>query len=186
MSMQIKASRALAQGSGRVMPGVGDPGLFSFIGKAIKTGIGFAAGGGIAGALARRIFKPSVPTVATGPTIVNGQMDTSRFPGLFPQTPLQQQVPTPGVGGFVERLVPGGESGFMAAPVMGGCPTGFHPNKSDYFTKSGGFIQKGTRCVRNRRRNPLNARAADRAISRIESAKRATKRLGRVTIKKKC
>ena len=58
------------------------------------------------------------------------------------------------------------------------CPAGCHPNKSDYFLKGGSFIPRGTRCVRNRRRNPLNPRALDRAISRIGSAQNAVARLG--------
>jgi hypothetical protein len=39
--------------------------------------------------------------------------------------------------------------------------------------------------VKNRRRNPLNPKAASRAISRLESAKRAVKDLGRVSIRKR-
>lgn len=58
------------------------------------------------------------------------------------------------------------------------CPAGCHPNKSDYFLRSGAFIGKGTRCVRNRRRNPLNPRALDRALSRLGSAQNAVERLG--------
>ncbi|GAG96208.1 unnamed protein product, partial [marine sediment metagenome] len=38
--------------------------------------------------------------------------------------------------------------------------------------------------VKNRRRNPLNPRALDRSLSRITSAKRASKKLSRVTIRK--
>ncbi len=79
------------------------------------------------------------------------------------------------------------QQGVPALPAGPGvaCPSGFHPNKSSYWTNAG-FVARGTKCVRNRRRNPLNPRALDRAISRITSAKRASKKLGRVTIRKAC
>jgi hypothetical protein len=70
------------------------------------------------------------------------------------------------------------------------CPQGMHPNKSSYFRTSPGgtviFHPPGTNCVKNRRRNPLNPRAFDRALGRVSSAKRFGEKLGRVTIRKKC
>jgi len=84
----------------------------------------------------------------------------------------------------------GGRPPGAPAPRLGGCPStaataasvqcpaGCHPNKSEYCLKSGARVLKGTRCVRNRRRNPLNPRALDRAISRISSAQNAVSRLG--------
>jgi len=185
MSLAIKTARVQTQGSGRVMPGIGDPGLFGFLGSVGRVALG-AAGAGIAAA-ASRIFKPGV-----GAVVSNGQVTTR---GSFFQETQQAGPPKPGVQAAFERFFPGGETGRFEVNGNGmrlACPTGFHPNKSAYFTKGGAdnvgfqFIEKGSKCVKNRRRNPLNARAADRAISRIESAKRATKRLGRVTIRKKC
>ena len=90
-------------------------------------------------------------------------------------------IPTPGVGGAIERFVPGGNTGFQPG---GQAPSGFHLNKTSYFLKDGTFVPKGTKWVKNRRRNPLNPKAASRAISRLESAKKATKRINRVTIRK--
>lgn len=55
------------------------------------------------------------------------------------------------------------------------CPPGFRANKSDYWLKNGTYVPKGTRCVRIRRRNPLNPRALDRATSRVASFARADK-----------
>ncbi len=84
----------------------------------------------------------------------------------------------------------GNGAGPPPAPRLGGCPSkpgavaavqcpaGCHPNKSEYCLKNGSRVLKGTRCVRNRRRNPLNPRALDRAISRISSAQNAVSRLG--------
>lgn len=179
MSMAIKVARMQSQGSGFVRPGVGDPGLFGFLGKAVK-GISGLIPGPI-GDISRKIFGTQ-PVLRAQPAVVPS---TTTF---FQQATQQAGPPKPGVRAAVERFVPGGETGRFEpnGGMMLACPTGHHPNKSDYFLKDGSFVQKGTRCVKNRRRNPLNARAADRAISRIESAKRATKRLGRVTIRKPC
>jgi hypothetical protein len=65
------------------------------------------------------------------------------------------------------------------------CGSGYHPNKAEYFLKNGTRIPEGSKCVRNRRRNPLNPRALDRAGSRVLSAKRAASWLAKVTIPKK-
>lgn len=84
----------------------------------------------------------------------------------------------------------------QAAPRNGGCPGlgvtdrlvcpgGCHANKSDYFLRSGAFVPKGSRCVRNRRRNPLNPRAMDRAAGRLRAAKKAGDFLSGVKIPKR-
>jgi hypothetical protein len=72
------------------------------------------------------------------------------------------------------------------SPAGGGaaghaCPVGYHWNRTSYYTKSG-HVAKGTKCVRNRRRNPLNPRAMSRAMSRIHSAKKAAHFLDRIQI----
>ena len=68
------------------------------------------------------------------------------------------------------------------APCNGACASGYHLNKSDYFLKSGQFIRKGSACVKNRRRNPLNPRAADRAIGRLRSASAFGKYLAKISL----
>lgn len=87
---------------------------------------------------------------------------------------------TNGFGIELEEEFPGGEpepftAGVTTRPV--GCPPGMRPNKSDYWRRSpaGGvvFIEKGTVCVKSRRRNPLNPRALDRAVGRVASFARA-------------
>jgi hypothetical protein len=69
----------------------------------------------------------------------------------------------------------GGPSG-MALVKSGACPIGFRLNKSTYVTRGGGTShwpkglkvhQKGSTCVKRRRRNVGNARALRRAISRV-------------------
>ncbi|HDZ44417.1 MAG TPA: hypothetical protein ENH80_10805 [Phycisphaerae bacterium] len=48
------------------------------------------------------------------------------------------------------------------------CPTGFHLDK-----------RSRSRCVRNRRMNPLNGRAASRAIRRIKGARKMLQKIER-------
>ena len=76
----------------------------------------------------------------------------------------------PGIRGAVQRLLPGGATGFETLPAAAGSlpPVGFHLNKTSYFLQSGEFVEAGTRFVRNRRRNPGNMRAADRAIRGLQ------------------
>jgi hypothetical protein len=102
--------------------------------------------------------------------------------------PQQPQIPAPGIPAAVQRFIPGGQTGMMPAVATGGIgsPAGYHVNKSDYFLMDGTFVPAGSRWVKNRQRNPLNPRAASKAISRIEQLKRATARFSRITIRKKC
>jgi len=84
-----------------------------------------------------------------------------------------------GIGGAIERFIPGGQPGAFTpamVPAGGGCPSGMHPNKSSYFTMEG-FVEKGTKCVSNRRRNNLNPRAATRAASRLVGFTKDVKRV---------
>lgn len=171
MSLAVKAARQQA---------VGDPGLFGSIGKflggALKTvggivggpvGFGLKTIGGFAGG-GPQVTSPA-PRMITGRTV--GRRGSQGPNQLF----------GPGVTPFVgpPRPAPAGGVGLA-------CPAGFHPNKSSYFMRSGEFIAKGSKCVPSRRRNPANARANDRAIGRIESAKKMAARLGRISIRKEC
>jgi len=62
--------------------------------------------------------------------------------------------------------------------MSGGCPSGFHPNKSSYMTASG-FVAQGTKCVRNRRRNLSNGRANTRALRRMAAWDKQERKLGK-------
>jgi hypothetical protein len=171
MSMQIKLARASTQGSGRVMPGIGDPGLFGFLGSVAKKAAGFLPGpiGGIVTGI--------LGGAAAGGLSRNGQI-VSKFQEI-------QQLPGPPKPGPIEairRAIPGGQTGRFEQVA---CATGFHPNKADYFLKDGTFVPEGTKCVKNRRRNPLNPKALDRAMGRITSAKKKEENLKRITIRKK-
>ena len=69
-------------------------------------------------------------------------------------------------------------------------PSGYVANKSQYYRTdpmSGQvvLIPKRSVWVRTRRRNSLNAKALDKAIARVESAKRKTRDMGRITVRDK-
>lgn len=199
MSLQIEQAtlqdRFGQNGARRVRPGGGTPGLAlqgvqatavpgaqPFIGGLIKR-IGRIGGRIIGGALGLPQQPPTPPGFPSGPI-------------ALPQQPVPQARRCPPgttrVGNKcldLQDILPGGEPfATPAGPAPGmqiACPSGFHPNKSEYFLKDGTFVPKGSRCVKNRRRNPLNPRALDRAISRIQSAKKASKKISRVTVRKK-
>lgn len=191
MSMQIKASKAQ-----------GDPGLFGdILGKVTGIAASFVPGpvGGLVRGLQQKIFPSRQPT-------------SSSLPVPAPRAAPQLDLPGPGggwkpsVGITSPRQSPsnafaGGtqlirqEQMWTDTTPAIGCPKGFKPNKSGYYRRIRtpgnpqgivSYIEPGSRCVKIRRRNPANPRAADRAVSRIESAKRFAKRMGRVTIRKKC
>ena len=92
-------------------------------------------------------------------------------------TQFPDRVKKPGAVAAVQRFLPGGETGLGE-----GCPKGFHPNKSSYFLKDGTFVEKHTKCVRDRRRyNPANAQATSRSIGRVNSAKRMQGALSQIS-----
>lgn len=183
MSIAMRAARA---GRASAYPSAaivrGDPGLFGFLkkaGKAIVGGaVGFATGGvggavaGVASTLQRKTVKQAV----AAPTMT-----------ALPSTrQLLPPLPVPGTGLALQSPFALQNGGAMATKAQAdaarcksmSCPSGFHPNKADYFLKDGTFVPAGTRCVKNRRRNPLNPRALDRSLGRIAATGKAVKALG--------
>jgi hypothetical protein len=82
---------------------------------------------------------------------------------------------TGGTGGTADLPMPlqpvnggGGVTPSGPSAAAGACPSGYRPNKSDYFLKDGTFVAKGTRCVRIRRRDLGNTKALRRADSRVD------------------
>jgi len=157
----------------------GDPGFFGDIWSGVKRGIGGAIGGlgggpiGVIGGAIKGVRRgkriPAVPVAG---------------PGSFP-------LPIVGPRGAAPPPMFQVEPGMSYATANGGCPPGasgggYHLNKSSYFLVSGQFIEKGSQWVRNRKRNPANARATSRAISRVKSAKNYAKALSAITIRKEC
>jgi len=165
----------------------GDPGLFDVFKRITRGAIGFATGGP-GGALRGLISPTRAP---------RGIIDGGRPPRLPPVgtvvrpgggvTPI---INIPGVKGILQRAIPGGATGLgvpgavfrdiagISPVVGGGCPSGFHPNKSSYFTQAG-FVPQGSKCVRNRRRNLSNGRANTRSLRRMAAWDKQERRLGK-------
>jgi len=139
----------------------GDPGLFDIFKKIIKVGAGVATGGAIGGITAA--FFPRGRS-AGQPIQRHGPVQT--FPPV-----ADIQVPLPGIQARIQRFLPGGATG-TAAP---GCPKGFHPNRSDYYTAAG-FVARESKCVRNRRRNLSNGRANTRSLRRMAAWEKQDKK----------
>lgn len=156
----------------------GDPGIFGSIGRFLGGAVssipfvGGIAGGALTG-LANAIDPVKTPPIAAMPGV--------GIQGL----PTFQQAPqkVPGVAGLLQRGIPGGETGYTCP--AGKPPSGYHVNKSSYWLMDGTFVPEGTKWVKNRRRNPANSRATNRAISRVASAKKHAQTLSRITIRAK-
>jgi len=82
-----------------------------------------------------------------------------------------------GLSTGVSPYAPAAPAQGTALTLFGGCNTkGHHLNKSTYattgksvmgFYPNSGVVKKGTKCVRNRRRNAGNAKAVRRALGRL-------------------
>lgn len=169
----------------------GDPGLWS---QAKEIGIGLLTGGVTGGmtALGRQLGIPGSPQILSPQ--INPPFGGPPGAGI--------QITGPGGWGLGFEV---GEIGQAAAMLQNGgtrtngkAPPGYKWNKTGYWVKGTArspapytnmgptYIAPGSRLVRIRRRNPLNPRAFDRAVSRVGSAKRFSKKLGRVTIRSTC
>lgn len=158
-------------------------GIFGSIGKAIGGAVsGFMKGGplGAIGGAAGAVLGKKPPGTAV--SVYNGGMIPIMPSPIGVPAGTPGAIPKPGVMGGIQRLVPGGKSGYVSGP--GGVPgmSGYHLNKSGYWTMAEGYIAPGTKWVKNRSTNPGNARALRRAIRREQSfialAKRALKGTG--------
>lgn len=165
---------------------MGDPGIFGWLGSAVKRGAGIALGslpgGGAIKTIGGAVLgggglggrPPAAPPgfggfgagPSGGSTAMTPVSGTNRYgPGFVVRASTQPGVPATEVG------------------IAGGCPRGMRPNKSGYYRRVPGtnqvvYVPPKHICVKNRRRNPLNPRALDRSMSRLESAGKALKRLG--------
>jgi len=112
---------------------------------------------------------------------IQGPFGTGMQVGRF-GAPIQRQLPAPG------GVQPGQPTGTQLCQLPSGglVQRRTHANKSGYWLKSGQYVAPGTRCVTNRRMNPLNPRALHHAMTRIVSGKRAAKFLNRISIRSGC
>jgi len=180
----------------------GDPGLFDFFKKAATIGTSFIpfVGPTISQAIAQSGGGGPGTTPAVLSSAHRGQHMTGSartleghyahgHRGMIERARAGQAMPGPAAA--LQRFLPFGETGRFPAMAangmaMGPQPKGYQLNKSSYFLMSGEFVPAGSRYVKIRRRNPANARATSRAISRIGGAKTYAKTLGRISIRKKC
>lgn len=143
-------------------------------------------GGAVRGALGQR--APRQQQLAVTPT--------RRFPLQAPVSRLQGggQRQTTGIsvgpvliGRRTETLQVGtgngrgGQQGVIAqdgvCPPGAVCPKGMRPNKSSYFLRDGTFVQRESRCVKIRRRDALNGRAALNSTRRLVAYTKANRRV---------
>lgn len=142
----------------------GDPfSLTGLIGGIAKVGTSFVTGGPLAAiktgvslikqpaTLPRISTTPNLP-IATLGTLPPAMIDVPRTtPGA---------LPTPGLGGTISRILPGGKSGYEVGL------RGYHMSKSG-------------KIVKNRRMNVVNPRALRRAIRRASGFGKLVQRMKR-------
>lgn len=149
------------------------------VGGFLTGGFGGAIAGGMSGWKGTTKGMPGTGAKPPGPAITPGRPVIN--------LPFDQFA---GIGVNVGPFSAGFGQGTGVAVSPNGAvaiPAGYRLNKTDYFLKSGQYVPAGTRIVKKRRRNPLNPRAASRAMSRLTSAKKAMSSLNRVRIApKKC
>lgn len=170
----------------RAKYGAGDPGLFGFLGGVAKKITG----------ITKHIPGPIGSVTGLVNRALPGGARTPARPAIQPVAPRNRpawqppQQPVPGLRGIAQRIIPGGQSGYMPDPAVAGSigvpPKGYKLNKTGYYLKDGTYVPPESKWVKIRKTNPLNPRAASKSIRRIEGLKRATKRFSNITIRKKC
>jgi len=139
----------------------------SFFSKIFKVAAPILGGifGGPAGAAAGAALSSAVSPARK----VQQTIQPAAFaPSLGPLPNLSLTAPTVPVALSPQGAQIGRAFGATVADAGGACPVGFHLDKR---TRS--------RCVRNRRMNPLNGRAAMRAIRRIKGARKMLQKIER-------
>ena len=160
----------------------GDPGLFSFLGKAlggvakfalgaVKSAVGLPPGGGLPALQVPQILPPR----QTGLLNLGGGPQTGLINIQRPAPPVFD-----GGTGMALTGVPG--MGLACTTIHG---KRAHLNKSTYITRGGGTSRwpqtiqvhpRGTECVGPRRMNVGNARALRRALRRVSGFAKLVKR----------
>lgn len=157
----------VAKTVGGALAGTAGTGTFSgnYLPTVLKSNVPQALPGGA------KLQDPGKPSIFTqGLPSIDSVKVTQSGAGLGP------------LGGFIGSQT----ATFYPTTQNGSCGAssrGTHLNRTGYFLKNGQYIAPGTKCVTNRRRNPLNPRALSRAMSRLSSAKKAVKALDRFEIK---
>ena len=170
----------------------GDPGFFSFIGKAIKGAVrvvggaamGFITCGGVKGAIAGAVAGTG-SAVSAGireETLAAGGSETAYTPDVRAAHEAALANPPalrlPGAGTNLPMLMgPGGGMSMVR---------GLRPNKSTYVTRGGGTSRwpqqlvihaKHSELVKSRRMNVGNARALRRSLRRLSGFAKLARRV---------
>jgi hypothetical protein len=130
-------------------------------GSLLRVGVGVvrgAVGGGIPGAIVGGVAGVAVQRAVTSiaPPVVANPFGQGQ--------PRNAVVPVPGVTGAIQRFLPGGQTGYTTSRAM---------------TKDGRMrrIRKDGRPWSPPHMNPMNPRAARRAITRIKGARKLLHRI---------
>jgi hypothetical protein len=119
------------------------------------------------------IQAPRTPTLMPTPVVMPGgavvvpdsvKVSGTNIAGLYQSGQATAYFSQPQPGAAAGMVC--GSNGKMRAA---------HLNRSGYHLKNGTYVAPGTKCVANRRRNPLNPRALSRAMSRVAGAQKAIK-----------
>lgn len=187
-------------GASQIAGSTGMADRWSILGAIGAAAAGYGGGGGISGAIGGvttylggggGYSGGPLPTIGGGAAVPGPTGFTGACPPGTIRGPLGTCVNLPFGGAPGTGITTQGGTGVtFTGPTQvqaqgGKPPSGYHWNRQGYFTKSQGWIPEGTKLVKNRRKNPLNPKAASRAIARLESAKNASRALSRVTIRKK-
>lgn len=113
--------------------------------------------GGFIGGLAKRVGRGATGFLTGGPLGGLG--------GILSSGPQMPRIALPSFTARAPQTHASASPGMTAK----GAPSGYRLNKSSYFLKDGTFVEAGTKWVKVRRRNPANARALRRSLSRVES-----------------
>lgn len=205
--------KSVLGGVGKVGRALGKiPGVKKLVSAIPGVGLITTAAGLIGGgvALAKGIKKQKAGRLA-----IPGASTLPMLPSGFDESGMIQEAPMPGTGIQVQfPQLPFGTGGggiqigqFQGPGPQPGAPVGqalvrcgagaalkpAHLNKSGYFVfrrpvagYGPTYVPAGSRCVANRRMNPLNPRALSKAMTRLTSAKRASKMIGRISVRSGC
>lgn len=121
--------------------------------KDLTKGIGAGVSAGVAQRVQSKIAGPAIATAVRAAPAVIGRI-------------LQSPVAGAGAAGFALGGLFGGDGGAGAAGV---CPVGFHLNKARNRVTG---APARSYCVRNRRMNVGNSRAARRSVRRLKGARK--------------
>jgi len=148
----------------------GDPGIFGTLKKVAGKVGGALHSVGIGGPVTAALARLQTPGAPAGTALVPAAPMQIRT--VIPNVPAPLQLETMGTGGLIAVTQDG-----RVCQVKG-----THVNRSGYYRHPPGqpqnaqYVPPRSTCVRNRKLNPANGRAARRALSRLYAFKRMAMR----------